>query len=119
MHEYAITENLIEIVSEELKKHNSKKLTTVNLVVGEISSIIPECIELYFEALVRNTELQDAKLKFETIPAELKCSSCGKLFKKTKNKLECPECGEIGVFTDKGKEFYIESIEIEDFKDLK
>lgn len=113
MHEYAITESIVQLVSEEAKKANANKITVINIVAGEISGVIPECIELYFESIAEGTLLEEAKLNFEVVKAELKCTSCGEIFLKKKNEIECPKCGGTGRFTEKGKEFYIESIEID------
>lgn len=113
MHEYAITENIIELVLEEAKKVEEGNVTAINIVLGEISSILPECIEFYFKALSEGTILNGARLNFINIDAELICKSCGKTFLKKLSGIECPICGGIGTFTEKGKEFYIKSIEVE------
>lgn len=113
MHEYAITENIVSLVLEEAKRSGVSKVAAINLVVGELSSVIPECIELYFDPLSKGTILEGTKLRFISIDAQLKCNSCGKIFLKKENGIECPGCGGIGTFTENGKEFYIESIEVE------
>lgn len=117
MHEYAVTENLVALVLDESKRVGAKKVKLINLVIGEISSILPESVNMYFELMVKGTLLEGAELNFKKVEAELKCNSCGKAFPKNKNQFECPGCGGLGVFTDRGKEFYIESIEIENSKD--
>jgi hydrogenase nickel incorporation protein HypA/HybF len=116
MHEYSITESLIALVLEEGERVKAEKVRSINLVIGELSTILPDCIKMYFEVIAKGTILEDAQLNFKEIKAELKCNLCGEIFSKNKNRYECPECGGLGVFTEKGKEFYIESIEIEDFK---
>jgi len=113
MHEYAVVENIVELAGNEANNHGAKKVTQINLVLGELSSIEPECLEMYFELLSKGTVLEGAKLYFKSILAELKCEQCGEIFKKNRSIIECPKCGKFGRFTGKGYEFYMESIEIE------
>ncbi len=113
MHEYALTESMIKLVLEEACNAQASRVTEIRLVVGELSSVIPECIEMYFELLSEGTMLQDAKLIFTHMDAELKCGSCGRLFMKKQSGIECPDCGGMGTFTEKGREFYVESLEVE------
>ena len=42
-----------------------------------------------------------------------RCEKCGKLFKKQLLSFECPYCGGQGGPSEIGKEFYIDTIEIE------
>lgn len=112
MHEYAITESLISIVLSEAKKAGAIRVKAINIVIGELSSIVPECIELYFSLLSEGSILEGAKLNFINVPAEIECKFCNLVFIKRENGVKCPVCGRIGSFTEKGKEFYIESIEI-------
>ncbi len=113
MHEYALTKSMIKLVLEEAGNAQAGKVTEIRLVVGELSSVIPECIEMYFELLADGTMLQGARLIFTYIDAELKCGPCGRLFLKKQSGIECPDCGGLGTFTEKGREFYVESIEVE------
>lgn len=113
MHEYAITQNMVVLVIEQAQKSGATKVVAINLVVGELSSMVPECIELFFEPLSKGTIAEGAKLNFKCLNAELKCKVCEKVFPKKENGIECPECGGSGVFTDQGYEFYLESIEVE------
>lgn len=113
MHEYAITESIVGLVLEEAKREQAEKVSEIKLVIGELSSIVPECIEMYFEVLSEGTILKGAKLVFINVEAELRCSSCGTKFLKRESGIECPLCGSLGMLTTKGTEFYIESMVID------
>lgn len=112
MHEYDITQNIISVVCEEAKKNNAGCVKSIKLVIGELSSIIDECIYMYFDVLSKDTICSNAKLEFIRVNSKLKCKKCDILFEKN-NYLICPDCGSLGSLTDIGKEFYIESIEVE------
>ena len=43
----------------------------------------------------------------------MKCDRCGRLFERKRFSFTCPYCGGDGSPTDIGKEFYIESVDLE------
>ena len=51
--------------------------------------------------------------EIKRIKPKLKCPKCGELFERRPMSFACPVCGTDGGPTDIGKEFYIESIEVE------
>ncbi|MGC8970784.1 MAG: hydrogenase maturation nickel metallochaperone HypA [bacterium] len=110
MHELAVTEEVIKTVTEVSK---GKKVKTIELVIGDLSSFIDESIQFYFELLTRSTPLEGTKLLFRRIPVKLRCYNCQKEFIPDETYL-CPYCKKIGGDVIEGREFYIESIEVED-----
>lgn len=113
MHEYAITQNIIDLAVEEAKKNDAKIIKNITLVIGELTSIIDESVQMYFDLLAEETIAKDAKLIFKNIKAQLRCNKCYKTFERQKSSFNCPYCEGLGRLTDIGKEFYIESIEVE------
>jgi len=113
MHEYAITESIIDIVSEEAKNAGAGRISKIKLVIGELSTIMDESVEMYFDIISRGTIAEGAKLVFTRVAAEFECRACKIRYNKKNNGFFCPVCGDMGTPTDIGKEFYIESIEIE------
>jgi hydrogenase nickel incorporation protein HypA/HybF len=110
MHELAVTEDIIRIVTEAGK---GKKVKAIELVIGGLSSFIDESIQLYFDLLTKSTPLEGASLIFKRVPVKLRCYSCQKEFIPDETYI-CPYCKNIGGDIIEGKEFYIESIEVED-----
>jgi len=113
MHEYAITKSLIKTVVEEAEKAGASKISEIRLVTGELSTIIDESVQMYFDIISEGTIAHGAKLVFKKIKAEFRCTNCGYVYDKPASGFDCPCCGSIGRPTGKGKEFYIESIEVE------
>lgn len=111
MHEYPIVLDLIKTVGEEAQKRNLHDISQISLVIGELSAVIDESVQMYFELLAENTVCEGAKLRFEHIPARLKCRECGREFDHTKS-FDCPECGgESRLIKGSGRDFYIKSID--------
>jgi hydrogenase nickel incorporation protein HypA/HybF len=113
MHEYTITQNIVDIAVREAEAAGAKKITEIRLVIGDLSSIIDESVSMYFEMMCKGTAAEGARLVFRRVPAGLICRGCGNKFDKPKRGFECPECGYTGSLTGEGREFYIESLEVE------
>ncbi len=111
MHELPVVLDIVRVMDEEAKKRSLKKITQINLVIGELSSIIGESVQMYFEVVAENSVCENAKLHFENRPAMLKCKECDLEFPHGKD-FTCPECGGDAVLLrDTGREFYIRSFD--------
>ncbi len=113
MHEYAVTQSMINIALSEAQKAGASKILEIRLVIGDLSTIVDDSVQMYFDVMSEGTPAQGAKLVFNRVKAEFKCKSCGEVFVKPPKGFDCPKCGGLGTPTDRGKEFYIESLEIE------
>ena len=112
MHEYPITQRIIEIASEYASNNGADEVKIIHLVVGDYSGYVSSSIELYFDIIAEGSACEKAKLAIERIVPKLKCSRCGELFVRRPFSFECPLCKGEGTPTEIGKEFYIKSIEI-------
>ncbi|HEY9063151.1 MAG TPA: hydrogenase maturation nickel metallochaperone HypA [Pseudobacteroides sp.] len=113
MHEYAVTKGLVSIAVEEAKKAGASRITLIRLVIGDLSTIIDESVQMYFDMLSEGTIAHGAKLEFRRVSARFRCQDCDMEFDKPKSGFDCPKCGKMGTLTDSGKEFYIESMEVD------
>lgn len=113
MHEYPITEQLVKMAEEHCKEAGAEKVKKINLVCGEYSGFVPESIHMYFDLIAEGTLCDGAEIEIERIKPKMKCKGCGELFVRKPMSFACPKCGTDGEPTDIGKEFYIESIEVE------
>jgi len=113
MHELGITESIIKIALEKACEAQANKIIQVNLVIGEMSGFVPDCIQFYFDSLSKETIAQGAVLHFESVPVELRCRDCSIIFKSRDTLWSCPGCQGQSVEILKGRELYIESMEVE------
>lgn len=117
MHEMSIAQNLIQIIDEEMQKHEVHKLNKVKIVHGQLSHIVPEALETAFEVLTQGTRMQGAAISLEEKPLRAKCRECGREFSPEGEDLiimTCPSCQtEFGHEILSGKELFIEEIEAE------
>jgi hydrogenase nickel incorporation protein HypA/HybF len=113
MHELGITENIVNIALAKAGEAQASRIGQINLVIGEMSGFAADCIQFYFDSLSRDTIAQGAVLHFELVPAQLRCRNCSTVFSPQDTIWSCPECRGQSVEISKGRELYIESIEVE------
>jgi len=113
MHEMAVTGNILRIALTEAERIEATRITGITLVIGELSSILNDSVQLYFDLLSEGSIASGATLIFKRIPATLRCPACGLTYPKHGGRFACPACGADGRLTGNAKEFYIESMEVE------
>ena len=113
-----MTKQIIQTAEEYAKKEHANSVTKINLVVGDYSSCVAECIVLYFDIIAEGTMCDKASFDIERVKPMLKCSVCGEYFERKPFEFSCPnkDCNGEGEPTEIGREFYIKSIEVEDGK---
>ena len=113
MHEFGITESIIKIALDKAKEVQASEITRINLVVGELSGFVPDCIQFYFDSLSKDTIAEKAILQFELAPAQLRCRGCFAIFHPKDTEWNCPKCHGQSVEIMGGRELYIGSMEVE------
>lgn len=113
MHELTIIDNIIKICIEEGKKHNVSKIIEIRIKIGELSGMVPEYIQYYFNIMSKGTTAENAILNIEKIPIEIKCNNCKINSNVCLDDLICSYCGSANVQIAKGNDFIIESMEVE------
>lgn len=113
MHEYPITEQIIKICEKHCLASGGAKVRAIDLVIGDYSGYVGESVRMYFDLIAEGTVCQGAQIRIRHVKPLLRCNICGELFEKRPLSFDCPFCDGQGGPTDIGKEFYIDSIEIE------
>ena len=113
MHESSITESLLSLAVGKANEAKAGKITRINLVVGELAGVVPECVQFYFDFISKNTIADGAVLSFVNKPATVRCRKCEKVFTPVNHDWSCPDCREADVEIVSGRECFMESIEVE------
>jgi hydrogenase nickel incorporation protein HypA/HybF len=112
MHELPITEGILKIAAEAA---GGRQVTAIHLLVGELSSIVDDSIQFYFDMLSKGTVAEGALLDFERRPAIMTCGDCGRSFEvRAPLPPTCPHCGGTRLQVTGGRELRVESIEVND-----
>ncbi|MBI3164180.1 MAG: hydrogenase maturation nickel metallochaperone HypA [Anaerolineales bacterium] len=113
MHELPITQSLLKIALDNAEKANASQVTALNIVMGELSSMVDDSIQFYWEIIAKDTIAEKAALNFRRVPAELQCLTCLHKYRPTDKELICPQCKSVGARIITGEEFALESIDVD------
>jgi hydrogenase nickel incorporation protein HypA/HybF len=111
MHELMVTESILEIALRHAQDAGEVRITDLYLVIGELSSVVDDSVQFYWDFVSEGTAAEGATLHFHRIPAEMTCQSCGSVYSPT-NSLVCPSCGGHDAHITTGLEFYMEAIDV-------
>ena len=113
MHEFSITQSVLSIALEKAGEAQASTIKKINLIVGELSGVVDDCVQFYFDFLSKDTIAAGASLCIEKIPFQLRCRNCGSVFSPGNFDWSCPNCQEQKLEVVSGRECYVDSIEVE------
>lgn len=113
MHELAVTENLLDIALRHASNEDAKRITDINIVIGDLSSIIDDSVSFYWEIITKGSIAEGAQLHFMRLQTIFHCLECDHQFHPNSESFSCPACQSQRIQIIQGKEFYLESIQIE------
>jgi len=113
MHELAVTQSILEIVLRHAEQAGARRVKQIDLVIGDFSSIVDDSVQFYFEFICKDTLAEGAQLIFHRVPGRLRCRECQATFAPNGRTYVCPVCGSVRVEVIAGREFRVDSIEVE------
>jgi hydrogenase nickel incorporation protein HypA/HybF len=113
MHEFAVTESILNIAEKYARQNEARRVTDLYLVIGRLSSLVDDSVQFYWDMLSVDTLCEGSKLHFQRIPAEMLCLDCSNVYRLDGDLVPCPACGSARVKVSSGEQFFLESIEIE------
>lgn len=113
MHELGVVFYVIDDVEKVAKENNVKRVHSVTLEVGEVSTVIPEYLmDCWNWAVKKHEILADCELRVERIDAVTYCEDCQKNYSTVEHGKICPYCKSENNYLLKGNEFNIKEIEV-------
>ena len=113
MHELSVTENILNITLRHAMQARARKVTDIYLVIGELSSIIDDSVQFYWDIISKSTLAEGARLHFRRIETEMQCLTCHQRYHPSDRELACPTCKSHHVKVVAGEEFFLDSIGVE------
>ena len=113
MHELSIAMSMIEMATDELKKHEGRQVNALYLKLGALSGVVPDALLFSWEIACQGTPLDGARLEIEEIPVAVYCANCRA--EKTLpaiNSFFCPVCNTPASQILQGKELEVTALEI-------
>lgn len=115
MHELPVTQGILDVALAAARQAGGCRITRIELVIGELSSIVDDSILFYFDILSRGTLAEGACIAIRRESAQATCQDCG--FQWLVNlplPSSCPSCHGHRFQVTGGRAFYVESIEVND-----
>lgn len=115
MHELPATRGMLQVALDAAERVGAERILAIDLVVGELTSVVDDSVQFYFDIVSRGTAAEGAVLRFRREPAVLECLACGH-GEDVVPPLSptCPSCGSLRLRVHGGQAFSVESIETED-----
>ena len=111
MHEVSIIQNVIKIVTDKAIENKFTKVNKVSLKIGQLSGVMPECLNFAFKSCIINTLLEGSTLEIEKVSAVAKCKDCMEQFAIDHFNKICPSCNKFCSSIISGYELYVNTIE--------
>lgn len=114
MHELSIADSIMKIVLNEVAVKKLPPVKAIGLRIGALSGILPDALEFGFDALKKETILENTILEIEEVPVKGKCNICHNNFEVANLTFACPKCGSVSINMEHGQELDIAYLEIEE-----
>lgn len=113
VHELSITQNILDIALRAAAEQNAAHIREIRLRMGPFSGVVPECVQMYLDVLAKGTPAEGAKIKVTTVPLKVRCRDCGREGEIDRAHIACPFCGSLRLQRLSGREFLVESLEVD------
>lgn len=111
MHEVSIMGEIFEIIEDNVKSYNLKRVDKVVLKIGEFTCVEEGALRFAFEAFSKDTEAEEAELIIDRVEASAKCNECDETFKVAFTNKICPKCNTFSNDIVTGYELLLHEIE--------
>jgi hydrogenase nickel incorporation protein HypA/HybF len=112
VHEVGFAQRAVEIACGVAREHGGAPITRVSLRIGAYCQVVPESMDFAFRAVAKGTLAENAEFAWETVPLEVECGACRRVYLPEELVWTCPGCGASGGRILQGGDLTVESIEI-------
>lgn len=115
MHELPVTQAILDTAIHAAQQAGGQRILAIDLVIGELSGIVDDSVQFYFDILSQGTLAAGAALRMQRQPASAVCLDCGHSHDAAPPLAPfCAACGSLHLQVTGGRQFQLESIEIDD-----
>ncbi len=91
MHETAMAQNLVEVISQEARSYGGRPVRA-KISCGMLNAVNDDVLTFAFDAVARGTPCEGMQLEIEHKPLQAKCKTCGGVFALDVSNTRCPSC---------------------------
>ena len=99
MHELSLAEDIILLVEKSARQENARRVKTVVIEIGRLSTVEPEALRFAFDVVKQGGKANDAELEIIDIPGVGICSDCNQESPMEEIYAICPHCGSTVSYT--------------------
>jgi hydrogenase nickel incorporation protein HypA/HybF len=113
MHEVALAQGLVDIVTDYAARDGFKRAKVVHLELGGLSNVLPEALVFGFESASRGTPAEGARLDFVHRPGTGWCTDCSAEVVVTARVSLCPKCNGTKWVVTGGEQMRVTELEVD------
>jgi hydrogenase nickel incorporation protein HypA/HybF len=118
VHELSVTESLLNLAVHHAQQAGAVRVTDLYLVIGQLSSLVDDSVQFYWDMISAGTLCEKARLHFERIPAKFQCLDCSEEYQLPGELIACPRCNSARLKVIAGDEFRLDHLEADMAEDL-
>jgi len=113
MHEMSLAEGVLQLIEDAARQQKFAKVVTVWLEIGQLSGVEVEAMRFCFDAVVRDSIAQGARLEIMALPGVGWCMACSMSVPMAEVFGECPHCGGYQLQVTGGTEMRLKELEVD------
>jgi hydrogenase nickel incorporation protein HypA/HybF len=113
MHEVALAQGIVDLIIDRARVDSFRTVRVVHVVVGALSSVMPDALSFGFEAACRGTVAEGSRLEIQEVPGEGFCIECEKKFETRSRVPNCPLCDGGQVLVTGGDSLRVSELEVD------
>lgn len=112
MHEMTLAEGVLQLIEDAARAKEFVKVTAVWLEIGQLSGVEVEAMKFCFDAVIRDSIADGARLEIIATPGSGWCMQCSKTVPMSEVFGECPDCGSHQMQVNGGTEMRVKELEV-------
>jgi len=112
MHEMSLMESVRDIVEDAARAHGARRVTTVRLRIGALSTVDAGALRLCFDVVMHDGVAEGAALEIETEPGAAWCWDCQVAVAVLAEGAGCPTCGGHRLQVTGGTDMRVKDIDL-------
>ncbi len=112
MHEYALAQNIIDTIKEQVTAE-LEKITKITMEVGAFSGVVPESLEFGMQSILADANVPNVVIDITKVTTVAQCK-CGREYQIEEIFESCPDCSSYERKMISGMDIVIHSVEVRD-----
>jgi hydrogenase nickel incorporation protein HypA/HybF len=112
MHEVSICEGIRGVIEDQARAHGFSAVRRITLEIGAFAGVEKTALEFGFDAVMRGSIAEGARLEIVDLPGRAWCHDCAKMVEIAERLDPCPMCGGGQLLPEGGDEMRIRNMEV-------